>query len=79
MEWDDIQKEDFAEYVKNMRNSAGLTQRSLADSLGISVATVKNYEDSSKKRMPKDQYAFIRELRAVCIPHIVKKRKRERS
>lgn len=73
-EWNEISKEEFAEFVMNMRVAAGLSQQEFAEKMGVSEGSIRHYEDPTKKRMPKDVYVFEVKVREICLPIIRAKR-----
>ena len=48
----------FSETLKDLRRTHGLTQRELADIIGVTLRTVQNYE--SGRQMPKNEKVLLR-------------------
>ena len=68
----EITKKDFSEFVRNMRKTAGLTQKELATRLGVDQSTIGAYE--SGRSMSVDAYLFIEKVRAVVKEELKKRR-----
>ena len=45
---------NLGENLKRIRNSQGITQKKLADMLGISVISIQNYENNRREPRLKD-------------------------
>lgn len=56
-----INKNDFADFVKFMRESINLSKREFADAIGVTDYTVYNWEFA--KSMPKKVHAVIKNIR----------------
>lgn len=64
--------EEFSQFVRYMRVSAGLSTKQLADKLGYSKSTICNYESGHK--IPKETSLFELHLREVVKSEIKRKR-----
>lgn len=53
---------DYAEYIKAVRKNAGLTQKELAESIGVATGTIQQYELG--KRQPR--FEVMDKIRAAC-------------
>lgn len=58
-----ITQNEFSEFVRSMRMSAGLDQDTLASLLKVKESDIKKYEEY--RRLPDDPYAFVYDLRKV--------------
>jgi len=67
---------EIAEYIKNMRKAAGLTQKQLAAMLNIPVSALSKYEQAVKR--PPQLEGFLKQLRTV-VCNIIKSRREAKS
>ena len=70
-------KENWGEFVKNMRLAAGLTKVKFAELLGISPNSIKQYEKG--KAFPRNPEELELRIRRVVKIEIEKNRKKEQQ
>lgn len=61
----------FGEKVRMERTRAGLTQRELADAVGVSLRTIANYEQEGKLPKKKETYALLAETLSVDVDYLL--------
>lgn len=69
------EKEEFAEFILNMRSAADLTREDVAHHLCLSLTTLDSFERA--ERMPKDPAVFEKHLREFVKQAIQSKREIE--
>jgi predicted transcriptional regulator len=67
-----MEKEEFQEFVYNMRKASGLSCGALARALGCSRSRINQYENGLK--IPKDTGEFEDKLRSVVKAEIQRRR-----
>lgn len=61
----------FCEKVKMLREKAGLTQKQLAEEIGVSLRTVTNYENGSRYPKQRGIYGRLSSLLGVEINYLL--------
>ncbi len=61
----------FSEKLKNARTAAGLTQQQLADSLGVSLRTITNYETGDRYPKKREIYGKLADILKVDINYLL--------
>lgn len=69
-----LTKQEFADFVRFMRQSIGLSQLDFADDVGVSIHAVKRWE--SAKALPKLIHLVIKDIRDAVKLRIKEKRER---
>ncbi len=61
----------FSEKLKSARIQSGLTQQQLADSLGVSLRTVTNYETGDRYPKKREIYGKLAEILKVNVNYLL--------
>lgn len=61
----------FGEKVKTLRNQAGMTQKQLAEALGVSLRTINNYEQCDAYPRNREVYSKLAEVLHVDINYLL--------
>lgn len=69
---EDVPIEEFADFVRFMRKSIGLSQEKFGDAVGVTTASVCRWEKGVRK--PKELYEVIENIRYVVKERIRKRR-----
>ena len=70
-------KKEIAEYIRFMREAAGLSQKQLADAIGLHPETLRRYESADQRPNQLDQ--FLKKLREIVVNTIKSRREANRK